>query len=121
MIRLWTVAALFTATAACTTAPRFSEIEKVEVYYLSESGGLTIQRLTKSKERDLKRCLISETKPITAENREMDLLPTSYLIQVTDAKETVSMELLSESNLTDRKGFYENPCVYKLVSVDTLN
>ena len=101
--------------AACGSDRRFQSIDGVKVYYLSETGGLAHRKLTQSKVRELKICLLKNTKKITEDQREIELLPSSFLIEVTNGQGTVSMELLSRNNLTDRLGVYENKCVWDLV------
>ena len=115
---LWV--ALPCALASCWAGAVFSSIESTKVHYLSTQG-LVERKMTLSRQRDVITCLTGQTFRILEEQREEELLPTSYLIEVVERSGSRSFELLSRNNLADKSGYYENRCIYELVRLEAQN
>lgn len=61
-------------------------------------------------------CLQSGTREVSAEAASTDLLAVVYLIEVNDKKGARSFELYTARNFKYRGIYYENKCLFELVS-----
>jgi hypothetical protein len=117
MTKLLILLALPCALMSCGGGAVFYDIQSTKVHYLS-SQGLLERKMTLSRQRDVRSCLTNQTRRISDNERDMNFLPTSYLIEVNDRGGSQSFELLSRNNLADKSGYYENSCIYELIRLE---
>jgi hypothetical protein len=97
-----------------TKDPVFEKIDTLTIHYLSAKG-LTEKPLSPPEQLDIIRCLFEDTSRIEKEALEIDLLPSTYLIELTNGDGRHSIELISRHNLADNRGYYNNTCIYSLI------
>lgn len=95
--------------------PTFKEVTKVSVRHIA-SRGLTERDFSARELDSVSKCLY-KTETIDASEAEQALLPTTYLIEVTDKGGMRSFELYTKTNLKGNKGqYYQNSCIHGLIT-----
>lgn len=96
----------------CIEGPPFTEIQDISIRHIGANG--LVKRDLDAKELSrAQACLIQKTREIKPEAALQELLPTTYLIEVTEKTEIRSFELYTQQNLKGNKGrYYHNPCIY---------
>ena len=94
--------------------PAFESIDTLTVHYLSNRG-LTQKPLAPPEQKDMIRCLMAKTRRIDKTELEIELLPSTYLIELHNGDGLNSIELISRHNLADNRGYYYNDCVHDLI------
>ncbi|MEZ4321285.1 MAG: hypothetical protein R3F61_27665 [Myxococcota bacterium] len=102
------------ALTACESGPVFNRVTSVKVRHIGTSG-LTETYLAPQQEKQMIKCL-NETREIQENQALRDLLQTTYLLEIDDARGDRSFELYTTQNLKGNKGkYYVNRCVYRLI------
>lgn len=108
------LAGLLGGLFACTTAPPFNGIASVKIRHIGPAG-LTETTLNKLKERELMDCLY-KTAEIKENQAKVDLLQTTYLLEVRDNLGDRSFEIYTTENMKGNKGkYFINRCVYPII------
>ncbi len=102
--------------AGCTGGgPAFKDVTKVSVRHIA-SRGLTERDFSARELDSVSKCLY-QTETIDASEAQQELLPTTYLVEVTDKGGMRSFELYTKTNLKGNKGqYYRNNCIHGLIT-----
>lgn len=100
----------------CSTGPLFENIQGIEVQVVSPNG-LKRTNLEQGALQEGIRCLDSSTVQVDQKATETrQLLQTTYLILVHDAKGTRNFEMITDQHMKGNKErYYQNPCIYGVV------
>ena len=94
--------------------PVFDSIDTLTIHYLSNRG-LTQKPLAPPDQQEIIRCLESKTRRLDKTELEVELLPSTYLIELHYGDGRNSLELISRNNLADTSGYYFNDCIHALI------
>ena len=99
----------------CSANEAFSGIQSVKIRH-NGSRGLETATMTSRQHDQLVQCLY-QTMPLEDDSTaELELLPSTYLVQVKDNKGDRLFELYTKSNLKGNRGkYYQNLCLHPLV------
>ena len=101
----------------CVDGPPFTEIQDISIRHIG-ANGLVKRDLDAAELTRAQACLISNTQEIDPDNALQELLPTTYLIEVTEKTEIRSFELYTKVNLKGNKGrYYHNSCIHAFAVV----
>lgn len=103
------------ACGSVTSTPVFINIQAVSIRHLDRSGGLVEMTLSQDNVDALRNCLLS-SREIAKEELETELLPSSYLVVVDDVAGRRSFELNSPRNFETKGHYFENQCLYQIIS-----
>ena len=106
-------ALLLLLTACAPDGPTFRDVKGVTVKHV-RSGGLEQKAFSTRELAQVSECLYT-TQPIAEGDAAKELLPTTYLVEVTDRKGIRSFELYTATNLKGNGGYYENRCLHGLI------
>ncbi len=105
------LAVMLFATACQPTGPVFRDVTKTTVKHIG-SRGLTERTFSSREGLAVAECLAT-TKQIDAEPQDLELLPTTYLIEVHDREGVRSFELYTKTHLKGNKGkYFTNNCLF---------
>lgn len=103
-----------TLTVGCKSDVTFQGIENVKVRHIGPNG-LTEKEFTDREKEELKKCLYT-SRQVQEKETLRELLPTTYLIEVSDNLGDRSFELYTAKNLTGNKGqYFVNDCIHGLI------
>ncbi|HHO51377.1 MAG TPA: hypothetical protein ENK18_10995 [Deltaproteobacteria bacterium] len=97
----------------CEKPPIYNGITSVLVHNQT-ARGVTKTEMTGDKLAQATSCLY-KTQEILPEEATDDFLSTIILLQVRDRLGDRMFELYTTENLKGDKGFYKNPCIYRII------
>jgi len=116
MVRSLMLGALVLAGCGNAEPPLFEGVTKVVILPVG-SGGLMRKEVSSADLPKVTSCLYRGTTEIAAEKASEELLAVVFLIEINDKRGARSFELYTDKNLKGNRGkYYENKCIYELIS-----
>ncbi len=106
-----------TFLAACAPAgPTFVNVEEITIQQISPDGLKKSKIEGKKQLREAANCLYTTVKVNEAHSQTRNLLQTTFLIDIKDARGIRSFELFTDQHLKGNKGnYYHNNCIYRII------